>query len=89
MKFFLRLTPQGVGMHAGILPGYPASHGCIRLPTDMARIIYSKVGSRVLQPRQAVVGAAIGESAETRKAAFLTVSALQLILQYVRQTKAS
>jgi lipoprotein-anchoring transpeptidase ErfK/SrfK len=44
MKFFLRLTPQGVGMHAGILPGYPASHGCIRLPTDMARIIYSKVG---------------------------------------------
>jgi len=44
MKFFLRLTPQGVGMHAGILPGYPASHGCIRLPTDMARIIFSKVG---------------------------------------------
>ena len=30
MKYFLRLTPQGVGMHAGILPGYPASHGCIR-----------------------------------------------------------
>lgn len=44
MKFFLRLTPQGVGMHVGILPGYPASHGCIRLPQDMAEIIYSNVG---------------------------------------------
>jgi lipoprotein-anchoring transpeptidase ErfK/SrfK len=43
MKYFLRMTPQGVGMHAGILPGYPASHGCIRLPQEMAEIIYSKV----------------------------------------------
>jgi lipoprotein-anchoring transpeptidase ErfK/SrfK len=43
MKFFMRLTQKGVGMHAGILPGYPASHGCIRLPRDMAEIIYSKV----------------------------------------------
>ncbi|MBO0696082.1 MAG: L,D-transpeptidase family protein, partial [Verrucomicrobia bacterium] len=30
MKWFLRLTGEGVGMHIGILPGYPASHGCIR-----------------------------------------------------------
>jgi len=30
-------------MHAGILPGYPASHGCIRLPLDMAKIIYTTV----------------------------------------------
>ena len=44
MRFFLRLTPQGVGMHVGILPGYPASHGCIRLPQEMAEIIYSTVG---------------------------------------------
>src|SRR5436305_12287525 len=29
MKWFLRLTEEGVGMHIGILPGYPASHGCI------------------------------------------------------------
>ncbi len=43
MKYFMRLTPEGVGMHAGILPGYPASHGCIRLPLEMAKIIYSTV----------------------------------------------
>jgi lipoprotein-anchoring transpeptidase ErfK/SrfK len=44
MKFFLRLTQAGVGMHAGICPGYPASHGCIRLPREMAEIIYTHVG---------------------------------------------
>jgi lipoprotein-anchoring transpeptidase ErfK/SrfK len=43
MKFFCRLTWSGVGMHVGILPGYPASHGCIRLPSDIAPLIYQKV----------------------------------------------
>jgi lipoprotein-anchoring transpeptidase ErfK/SrfK len=43
MKWFMRLTDEGVGMHVGILPGYPASHGCVRLPDEMARLIYSKV----------------------------------------------
>ena len=43
MKYFCRLTSGGVGFHIGILPGYPASHGCIRLPADMAPLIYEKV----------------------------------------------
>jgi len=43
MKWFMRLTNGGVGMHVGILPGYPASHGCIRLPVDIAPLIYQKV----------------------------------------------
>ena len=43
MKFFCRLTGGGVGFHIGILPGYAASHGCIRLPADMAPLIYEKV----------------------------------------------
>lgn len=43
MKWFMRLTDEGVGMHVGILPGYPASHGCVRMPEEMARLIYSKV----------------------------------------------
>lgn len=43
MKWFCRLTDSGVGMHVGILPGYPASHGCIRLPADIAPLIYQKV----------------------------------------------
>jgi lipoprotein-anchoring transpeptidase ErfK/SrfK len=43
MPFFMRLTNGGVGMHAGVLPGYPASHGCIRLPEEMARELYLHV----------------------------------------------
>jgi lipoprotein-anchoring transpeptidase ErfK/SrfK len=35
MPYFLRIH-GGIGMHAGYLPGYPASHGCIRLPERMA-----------------------------------------------------
>src|SRR5437660_6585519 len=49
MKWFLRLTEDGVGMHIGILPGYPASHGCIRMPPDGAKSFYDhvKVGTPV------------------------------------------
>ena len=43
MKWFMRLTSGGVGMHVGILPGYPASHGCIRMPEPAAAAFYSKV----------------------------------------------
>jgi len=43
MRWFMRLTPGGVGMHTGILPGYPASHGCIRLPEEIARLFYDRV----------------------------------------------
>jgi lipoprotein-anchoring transpeptidase ErfK/SrfK len=43
MKWFMRLTGDGVGMHVGILPGYPASHGCIRMPSAAAEMFYAKV----------------------------------------------
>jgi lipoprotein-anchoring transpeptidase ErfK/SrfK len=36
MPHFMRLTYDGVGFHAGYIQGYPASHGCIRLPKEMA-----------------------------------------------------
>jgi len=35
-----RLTWQGVAMHSGRLPGYPASHGCIRLPYDFSKLLF-------------------------------------------------
>jgi lipoprotein-anchoring transpeptidase ErfK/SrfK len=40
MPYFMRLTDDGVGLHAGNLPGYAASHGCIRLPYAMAQELY-------------------------------------------------
>lgn len=50
MRWFMRLTNGGVGMHVGILPGYAASHGCVRLPSNIAPLIYErvKVGTTVL-----------------------------------------
>lgn len=39
MFSFLRFN-GAIGMHEGFLPGYPASHGCVRLPKDMARIFH-------------------------------------------------
>ncbi len=36
-----RLTWSGIAMHSGNLPGYPASHGCIRLPYDFSQLLFS------------------------------------------------
>jgi hypothetical protein len=41
MPHMQRLTWTGIAMHAGNLPGYPASHGCVRLPEDFAEKLYS------------------------------------------------
>jgi lipoprotein-anchoring transpeptidase ErfK/SrfK len=43
MPYYLRIREDGVGMHGGYLPGYPASHGCIRLPHAFAELLYSNV----------------------------------------------
>ena len=43
MPFFMRLTDGGVGLHAGFIPGYPASHGCVRLPIGMAKELFQHV----------------------------------------------
>jgi L,D-transpeptidase catalytic domain len=42
MPYFMRIT-GGVGMHEGFLPGYPASHGCIRMPGFMAQAFFRSV----------------------------------------------
>ena len=51
MPFMQRLTWSGVALHAGHLPGYAASHGCIRLPHDFAQKLFAliKVGARVIK----------------------------------------
>jgi lipoprotein-anchoring transpeptidase ErfK/SrfK len=42
MPFFMRIV-GGTGMHEGFLPGYPASHGCIRMPGYMAETFFENV----------------------------------------------
>ena len=50
MPYMQRITWSGVALHAGVVPGYPASHGCIRLPSGFAMRLYgmTKVGARVV-----------------------------------------
>lgn len=52
MPNWMRLTGSGIGMHGGPIPnpGRPASHGCIRLPFPMARILFAELplGTHVL-----------------------------------------
>jgi lipoprotein-anchoring transpeptidase ErfK/SrfK len=44
MPYFMRIV-DGVGLHAGYLPGYPASHGCIRMPEFMAENFFKSVST--------------------------------------------
>jgi lipoprotein-anchoring transpeptidase ErfK/SrfK len=50
MPYMQRITWSGVALHAGVLPGYPASHGCIRMPMSFAVKMWNwtKMGARVV-----------------------------------------
>jgi len=50
MPWMQRIDTYGIAMHGGMNPGYPASHGCIRLPMKFAEKLYSltSVGSKVV-----------------------------------------
>src|SRR3954464_7013627 len=50
MPYMQRITWSGVALHAGVLPGYPASHGCIRMPMAFAVKMWNwtRMGARVI-----------------------------------------
>lgn len=50
MPFMQRITWSGIALHAGQLPGYPASHGCVRMPDSFAQRLFplTKLGMRVV-----------------------------------------
>ena len=51
MPFMQRLSWDGVALHAGNLPGYPASHGCVRLPLGFAERLFAPIDSATGAPR--------------------------------------
>ena len=57
MPYMQRLTWDGIAMHAGNLPGYPASHGCVRLPLGFAKLLYgvTRLGLTVIVTKDAEV----------------------------------
>src|SRR4030081_1631440 len=64
MFYMQRVTWSGVAMHQGIVPNYPASHGCIRLPEAFAKQLWTttKMGVRVIVSHGEVVPAAIAHA---------------------------
>lgn len=73
MPFMQRLTWDGVAIHAGRNPGFPASHGCIRVPTEFARKLFAatELGATVEVTDMAFVagaGAPMSDAAEVAAA---------------------
>ena len=54
MPYAERLTWDGVALHAGGLPGYPSSHGCVHLPSEFARLLFgiTEMGMTVVIAKQ-------------------------------------
>ncbi|TYC52754.1 L,D-transpeptidase family protein [Rhodobacterales bacterium] len=64
MPFMQRLTWSGIALHQGRLPGYPASHGCIRLPRAFAKSLFSQTdrGMQVIVTRDGAQPVAVSHS---------------------------
>jgi lipoprotein-anchoring transpeptidase ErfK/SrfK len=61
MPFMERITWTGIALHGGVLPGYPASHGCVRMPEQFAQHLFglTDIGMRVVVVRNDVAPAEI------------------------------
>jgi hypothetical protein len=82
MPYMQRLTWDGIALHAGSIPGFPASHGCIRLPLQFAKLLYgvTKLGLTVVitneaaAPRLAPTPGLLSSGAAPEKSASLAKS---------------
>ncbi len=65
MPFMERITWTGISLHAGVLPGYAASHGCVRMPHRFAEQLYevTKLGMRVIIAREDIAPAEFAQPA--------------------------
>lgn len=70
MPYMQRLTAKGVAMHAGHLPGYAASHGCIRLPAGFAKLLFgaTQLGTPVMITDDAELAEQARQAAEYQRA---------------------
>ena len=65
MPFMQRITWTGIALHAGVLPGHPASHGCVRMPLPFAQRLFglTEIGLRVIVVRDDIAPAEISHAA--------------------------
>ena len=68
MPYMQRLTWGGIALHAGGLPGYPASHGCIRMPSEFARLLFEVTSTGMT----VVVASAASDLSEAAYPGFLS-----------------
>lgn len=64
MPYMQRITWSGIALHAGVVPRYPASHGCIRMPYNFAKGLFSKtgIGTRIIITRNGAKPAPISHA---------------------------
>jgi hypothetical protein len=64
MPFMQRMTWSGIALHAGVIPGHPASHGCVRMPYAFAEQLFglTKIGMRVVVVRHDISPAEISHA---------------------------
>ena len=81
MPFMQRITWSGVAMHAGLLPGYPASHGCIRLPEEFAIRLWrtTQTGARVIVVQDDIAPAEIAHPVLFVRKAAPAVASLTIV----------
>ena len=94
MPFMERITWTGISLHAGVLPGYPASHGCVRMPHRFAQQLFdvSKMGMRVVLVRDDITPAEIAQPAiftPSVKTEGKDSIDLQIRLQEIARTKSA
>lgn len=65
MPYMQRLTWDGIALHAGNLPGYPASHGCVRLPLEFSKKLFetTSLGMTVVVVDEAVTPKSVADDA--------------------------
>lgn len=86
MPYMQRLTWGGIALHAGHLPGYPASHGCVRLPLDFAKLLY---GISALGMTVVVTDAAEVPVAAPAPAMLAPAQGADAVLEYLWQPERS
>jgi hypothetical protein len=76
MPFMQRLTWGGIAIHAGNLPGYPASHGCIRLPLAFAKLLFgiTRMGVTVVITHDALVPVVVAAPAILKTGALISAA---------------
>lgn len=78
MPFMQRITWSGIALHEGVVPGYPASHGCIRLPSGFAERFFkiTRLNTRVIVSPYEVAPTALSHPTLFQSRPLATVSAL-------------